>query len=72
MFETTVLRGNNDPVIDRVFNDLFDSSRDWYAEEEYVPEGQLIYRPPPLADFWLDDTVRWELKEQLGKRRQRQ
>ena len=67
MFGTTVRRGNNDPVIDRIYNDLFDSSRDWYAEEEYDPEGQLIYRPPPLSDVWLDELGRWERKEQLGK-----
>ena len=32
LFETTFRRGKNNPVIDQVCNDLFDSSRDWYAE----------------------------------------
>ena len=50
LFETTFCRGQNNPVIDQICNDRFDSRRDWYAEEEYDPEGQLIYRPPPLAD----------------------
>ena len=53
-------------------NNLFDSIRDWYAEEEYDPKGQLLYRPPPLADFWIDEPGRQEQKEHLGKQRQHQ
>ena len=48
LFETTFLRGENNPVIDQICNNIFNSIRDWYAEEEYDPKGQLIYRPPPL------------------------
>ena len=50
LFETTVRQGDNDPIIDTICNDLFDSSRDWYAEEEYESSVKLIYRPPSLAD----------------------
>ena len=67
LFETTVCQGYNDPVIDTIFNDLFESIRDWYAEEEYDSSGQLIYRPPPLADVWLDECGRRERKKELGK-----
>ena len=59
-------------MIDQICNNLFDSSRDWYAEEKYDPESQLIYRSPTLADVWLDETGRQERKEQLGKQRKRQ
>ena len=62
MFETTVFRGDNNPVIDRICNDLFDSIRDWYAEEEYDPKGQLIYRPPPSDDVWIDEAGRRKQK----------
>ena len=62
LFETKFHRGQNNPVIDQICNDLFDYIRDWYAEEEYDPEGQLIYRPPPLADVWLDEPVCRERK----------
>ena len=37
LFETTFFRGQNDPATDQVYNDIFDSNRDWYAEEEYDP-----------------------------------
>ena len=60
LFETTFRRGQNDPVIDQICNDIFDSIWDWYAEEEYDPGGQLIYRPPPLADVWIDEPGRRE------------
>ena len=62
LFETTVITGDNDPVVDNICNDLFDSSRDWYAEEEFDPDGQLIYRPPPLAEVCLDERGCWEQK----------
>ena len=43
-------RGVNDPVIDQICNNRIDSSQDLYAEEEFDPESQLIYRTTPLAD----------------------
>ena len=49
-------------MIDQICNNIFDSSRDWHAEEKYDPEGQLIYRPPPLDYVWLDETGRLEQK----------
>ena len=59
-FETTVRKGDNDPVIDTICNDLFDSIRDWYVEGEYESSGQLIYHPPPLADVWINERGRRE------------
>ena len=70
LFETKYCRGQNEPVIDQLCNNIFDSSRDWYAGEEYATESQLIYRPPPLADVWIDEPGRRERKEHLGKQRQ--
>ena len=72
LFETAIREGENGPVIDRICNDLFDSSRYWYAEEEFDSNGQLIYRPPPLADLWLDERGRRERKDKHGKQRLRQ
>ena len=69
LFKRTVWQGDNDTVIDTICNDLFDSSQDWYAEEEYDASGQLIYHPPPLADFWLDEHGRRECKTELCKQR---
>ena len=54
-------------MINNICNELFDSIRDWYAKEEFDPDGQLIYRILPLAGIWLDKSGRWEQKDQLGK-----
>ena len=54
-------------MIDNICYELFDSIRDWYAKEEFDPDGKLIYLPPPLADVWLDGHVHQEQKEKLGK-----
>ena len=62
LFETKFRRDENNPVIDQICNDILNYSQDWYAEEEYDPEGQLIYRPTPLADVWLDEPGRREQK----------
>ena len=70
LFETTFRTGDNDPVIDRICDDLFETNRDWYAAEEFDSDGQLIYRPPPLADDWLDEPERRERRQQLGRQRQ--
>ena len=59
-------------MIYQICNNLFDFSQNWYAEEEYYPKGQLIYRPPPLADVWIDEPGRQEQKEQMGKQQQHQ
>ena len=69
LFETTVWQGGNDPIIDTIYNDMFESSRYWYAEEDYESSGQLIYCPPPLTDVWLNERGRRERKTELGKQR---
>ncbi len=58
LFETVIFQGDNDNVIDGIYNDLFECNRDWYAVEEY-DDGKLIYRPPPLDDVWLDEHEGW-------------
>ena len=39
LFETKFRRVENNPVIDKICNNLFDPSWDWHAEEEYDPKG---------------------------------
>ena len=30
-----ICQGENDPIVDAIYNDLFDTNRDWYAEDEF-------------------------------------
>ena len=69
LFDTAVRTGDNDPVIDNICNYLFDSSRDWYAEEEFEPDGQWIYLPPLLAGFCIDECGPLKRKGQPEKQR---
>ncbi len=39
LFETVIFQGDNDSVVDGICNDLFECSRNWYAEEEYGDNG---------------------------------
>ena len=70
-FDTSVRLGDNDPAIENICNDIFDSRREWYAEEEFEYVGQLIYPPPTLSEVWLDECGRRERKEKMGKQRLR-
>ena len=67
LFKTAFWLGDNDPVIGNICNELFDSGRDWYAEEWFDSVGQLIYCPPPLSEVWINEHRRCERKEELGK-----
>src|SRR6056300_431515 len=71
LFETVFRQGDNDVVVDGICNELFDCNRDWYAEEELNEDGEVIYRPPPLDDVWLDEQGRRDCKDELARQRQR-
>ena len=68
-FETIFNNGMPDEKFDELCNDLFETSRDWYTEEEYDSDGVLIYKPPPLDEVWLTEPQRRERREALEKQR---
>ena len=58
-------------TVDKICNELFDNSREVYAEEEYE-DGQLVYKPPPLEEVWLDEPDRRNRHEELEQQQRRQ
>ncbi len=49
---------------------LWENDRELYAEDEYGPDGSLIYTPPPLDKVWLDEEgIRERHERLLGQRR---
>ena len=46
--------GREDVVTDTICDLLWENNREIYAEDEYFPDGLLIYMPPPLNKVWLD------------------
>ena len=73
-FETVVGTGgdlDDDDVVEEICNRLFETDHDWFIEEEYDNDRELVYQPPPLEDGWLDEPSRRERKEHLARQRER-
>jgi len=68
-FETVFSSGEDDEVIDRICQQLFEDSRDVYVEPEYNDDGDLVYSPPPLDEVWLSEPERRERKTKLRDQR---
>ena len=58
LFETVNRTGVDDQVVESICNGLFQRNRELYAEDELDEVGNLIYRPPPLHEVWLDEAGR--------------
>ena len=56
LFQTVFSSGDNDVLVDRICNELFEYNRDIYAEDEFDSVGNLVYCPPPLDEVWLDES----------------
>eukprot|EP00804_Cyclotella_cryptica_P001119 CCRYP_008393-RA/>CCRYP_008393-RA protein AED:0.39 eAED:0.39 QI:0/0/0/1/0/0/2/0/218 len=58
LFQTVFSSGSDDVLVDRICDELFEYNRDVYAEDEFDSVGNLVYRPPPLDEVWLDESER--------------
>jgi hypothetical protein len=57
LFETVIRTGIDDLVVESICNELFQLSRELFAEEEELNEaGNIIYQPPPLHEVWLEEA----------------
>ena len=70
-YETIFNAGMSDERFDELCNLLFDSNRDWYTEEEYDGDGNLLYKPPPLDYVWLSEPERRERRDALERQHRR-
>ena len=71
LFETVNRTGVDDQVVESICNGLFQHNRELYAEDELDEVGNLIYRPPPLHEVWLDEAGRRQGNENcIHQRRQ--
>ncbi len=48
--------GVDDCIIETICNGLFQRNRELYAEDKLDEAGNIIYRPPPLHEVWLDEA----------------
>jgi hypothetical protein len=71
LFESVFSSGPNDAVVDAICEDLYKTSRDAYATDEYDAHDNLVYKPPPLDEVWLDAEGREQSKIELRQQRKR-
>jgi hypothetical protein len=64
-FHTIYGDGEGKFITDAICNLIWENDWDLYAEEEYGPDGSLIYTPPPLDKVWLDEEGLCEHPERL-------
>ena len=71
LFESVFSSGPDDAVVDAICEDLYKTSRDIYATDEYDAHDNLVYKPPPLDEVWLDAEGREQSKIELRQQRKR-
>ena len=60
-FQTVFHDGKSSNALDIVCDEIFTSSQECYSKEEYDEDVILIYKPPPLDEFWLSEGERrWQ------------
>jgi len=71
LFESVFSSGPDDDIINAICEDLYHTSREVFATDEYDAHDNLVYKPPPLDDIWLDAEGREQHKLELRQQRKR-
>ncbi len=71
MFETVFSSGADNALVDSICENLYGTSCEIYATHEYDAHDNLVYKPPPLDEVWLDAEGRGQSKIELWKQRKR-
>jgi len=69
LFQTVFSAGQSTSLVDAICEELFTTSCEAYATDEYDAEDNLVYRPPPLDEVWLDDEGRRQSRDELRRQR---
>ncbi len=54
LFDTVFSSGSDDALVDSICKNLYGTSCEIYATDEYDAKDNLVYKPPPLDEVWLD------------------
>ena len=65
LFETVFSSGADNALIDSICENLYGTSCEVYATDEYDAHNNLVYKPPPLDEVWLDAEGREQSKIEL-------
>ena len=69
LFETVFNSGADDALVDSISKTLYGTSCEVYATDEYDADNNLVYKPPPLDEVWLDAEGCEQSKVELRKQR---
>ena len=69
LFKTVFSSGANNALVDSICENLHGPSCEIYATDEYDAHNNLVYKPPPLDEVWLDAEGRERSKIELWKQR---
>ncbi len=69
LFETVFSSGANNALVDSICENLYGTSCEIYATDEYDAHKNLVHKPPPLDEVWLDAEGREQRKIELWKQR---
>ena len=65
IFETVISSRDDGSVFNAICNDIFDLNRDWYTDDEHDDTGNLIYRPTPIENVWIDKKCHCDTRHEL-------
>ncbi len=65
LFETVFSSGADNALVDSICENLYGKSCEIYATDEYDADNNLVYRPPPLDEVWLDAEGREQSRVEL-------
>jgi hypothetical protein len=71
LFETVFSSGADDALVDSICKNSYGTSCEIYATDEYDAHDNLVYKPPPLDEVWLDAEGRQQSKIELRKQHKR-
>jgi hypothetical protein len=65
--KTVFSSGANDALVDSICKNLYGTSCEIYATDEYDAHDNLVYKPLPLDEVWLDAEGHEQSKTELRK-----
>ena len=71
LFKTVFSSGAEDALVDSICENLYGTSCEIYATDKYDAKNNLVYKPPPLDEVWLDAEGREQSKLELQQQHKR-
>ncbi len=71
LFKTVFSSGAGDALVDSICENLYGTSCEIYATDEHDAHDNLVYKPPPLDEVWLDAEGPEQSNIELWKQRNR-